>query len=258
MPRIVRQKIEFEGRIEEREVVIEGDDLAVWPAGQAFRVIGTPLARVDGAERVGGAARYTADLYPAGVLSGAFLRSPHAHARIRRLDASRAEAVPGVRLVLSHLTTPRIPWYNGMSWLFDPELRYAGDEVALVVAEDAAAARDALDLIDVEYEVLPHVVDPLEALRPGAPQVHPQGNILGGAPERYARGTWTRGSGWPTGSSSWTSRPRTSSTTAWRRTGRSRSGTATPSSSGTRPSTSSGCAGRWPPPWGSRSAGSAS
>jgi xanthine dehydrogenase YagR molybdenum-binding subunit len=188
MPRIVRQKIEFEGRIEEREVVIEGDDLAVWPAGQAFRVIGTPLARVDGAERVGGAARYTADLYPAGVLSGAFLRSPHAHARIRRLDASRAEAVPGVRLVLSHLTTPRIPWYNGMSWLFDPELRYAGDEVALVVAEDAAAARDALDLIDVEYEVLPHVVDPLEALRPGAPQVHPQGNILGGAPERYARG----------------------------------------------------------------------
>ncbi len=193
MPRIIKQKIEFEGRIEERDVVIEGDDLPVWPAGESFTVVGTPVTRVDGVERVGGTARYTADLYPAGVQHGAILRSPHAHARIRRLDTSRAERAPGVRLVLSSLNAPRIAWYNGASWLFDPELRYAGDEVALVVAEDLAAARDALDLIDVDYEVLPHVVDPEEALRPGAPQVHPSGNILGGEPERYQRGDVEQG-----------------------------------------------------------------
>jgi xanthine dehydrogenase YagR molybdenum-binding subunit len=193
MPRIIKQKIEFEGRIEEREVVIEGDDLPVWPDGQPFTVVGSPVPRVDGADRVSGAARYTADVYPAGVLHGAFLRSPHAHARIRRLDASRAERVTGVRLILSHLNAPKIPWYNGASWLFDPELRYAGDEVALVFADGLAAARDALGLIDVDYEVLPHVVDPLEAIQPGAPRVHPQGNVMGGAPERYARGNVEQG-----------------------------------------------------------------
>ncbi len=188
MPRIIKQKIEFEGRTEERDVVIEGDDLPVWPAAEPFAVVGTPVARVDGTERVGGAAPFTADLHPAGVLHGAILRSPHAHARIRRLDTSRAERAPGVRLVLSSLNAPKIPWYNGMSWIFDTELRYAGDEIAVVVAEDPGAARDALDLIEVEYEVLPHVVDPEAALRPEAPRVHPSGNILGGAAERYERG----------------------------------------------------------------------
>jgi len=188
MPRIIKQKIEFEGRIEEREVVIEGDDLPVWPAGESFTVVGTSVPRVDGPERVGGTARYTADLYPAGVLHGAILRSPHAHARIRRLDTSKAERAPGVRLVLSSVNAPAIPWYNGASALFDVELRYTGDEVALVVAEDLAAARDALDLIDVDYEVLPHVIDPEAAHPAGAPLVHPAGNILGGEPERYARG----------------------------------------------------------------------
>lgn len=193
MPRIVRQKVEFEGRIEERDVVIEGDDLPVWPAGETFAVVGTPVVRVDGAERVSGGARYTADLYPPGVLHGAILRSPHAHARIRHIDASRAEGAPGVRLVLSHVNAPKIPWYNATSWLFDPELRYVGEEVALVVADTPEAARDALGLVDVDYEVFPHVVDALEALRSGAPQVHPSGNIFGGAPELYERGDVEKG-----------------------------------------------------------------
>jgi xanthine dehydrogenase YagR molybdenum-binding subunit len=188
MPKIVKQKVEFEGRIEEREVVLEGDDLPVWPAEQTFRVVGTPVARVDGAERASGTAQFTTDLYPAGVVFGAVLRSPHAHARIRRLDVSRAERADGVRAVLSHLNVTGIPWYNGMSALFDTELRYAGDEVAAVFADTAAAARDALDLIDVDYEVLPHVVDPEAALAAGAPKIHASGNVLGGDAERYARG----------------------------------------------------------------------
>jgi xanthine dehydrogenase YagR molybdenum-binding subunit len=192
MPRIVKQKIEFEGRIEERDVVIEGEDLPIWPADERFTVVGTPVPRVDGHDRVGGRARFIADLYPAGVLHAVALRSPHAHARIARIDTSRAERAAGVRAVLCHVNTPKIKWYNGMSWLFDPELRYVGDEVAVVVADDADAARDALDLIEVEYEVLPHIVDVEAAVRPGAILVHPDGNILEGAPERYERGNVDR------------------------------------------------------------------
>jgi xanthine dehydrogenase YagR molybdenum-binding subunit len=193
MPRIVKQKIEFEGRVEEREVVLEGDDLPIWGAEQPFRVVGTPVPRVDGAERASGTAEYTTDLYPAGLVVGAVLRSPHARARIRRLDVSRAEQTPGVRAVLSHLNVPAIPWYNGLSALFDVELRYAGDEVAAVFADSAAAARDALELIDADYEVLPHVVDPEAALAPDAPKIHAAGNVLGGEPERYTRGDVDRG-----------------------------------------------------------------
>jgi xanthine dehydrogenase YagR molybdenum-binding subunit len=192
MPKIIRQKIEFEGRIEERDVVIEGEDLPVWSADERFAVVGTSVTRVDGGERAGGTARYTADVFPAGLLHGAVLRSPHAHARIARLDTEQAEGAPGVHAVLSSLNTPKIPWYNGASQIFDPELRFVGDEVAAVIAEDPAAARDALDLIRVEYDVLPHVVDAGAALRPGAVLVHPTGNILGGAPERYERGNVER------------------------------------------------------------------
>src|SRR5437899_1040289 len=125
MPQLVRRMVEFEGRLEERTVAIEGTDLPVWPADQSFTVVGTPVTRVDGPERVSGTATYTADLYPAGLMHGAVLRSPHAHARIRRLDVSAAEGAPGVRMVLSSLNAPKIPWYNGLSWLFDTELRYA-------------------------------------------------------------------------------------------------------------------------------------
>jgi xanthine dehydrogenase YagR molybdenum-binding subunit len=193
MPRIVRQKIEFEGRIEERDVVIEGEDLPVWPAEARFTVIGTPVLRVDGAQRVSGTARYTADITLPGLLHGVILRSAHPHAIVSTLDATAAEKAPGVRAVFSHLNAPKIPWYNGMSWLFDPELRYVGDEVAAVVAEDLGAAYDALDLIQVEYEVLPHVVDPVEALQPDAVKVHADGNLLGGEPERYERGDVEKG-----------------------------------------------------------------
>ncbi len=193
MPRIIKQKIEFEGRIEERDVVIEGEDLPIWSADERFTVVGTPVPRVDGAERVSGTAVYTADQYPPGLLHGVILRSAHAHARITALNTAKAESVPGVRAVLFHGNVPEIPWHNGMSWLFDQELRFVGDEVAAVVADDLSAAYDALELIDVDYEILPHVVDPVEALRPNAVKVHPSGNILGGMPERYERGDVERG-----------------------------------------------------------------
>ncbi len=193
MPRIIKQKVEFEGRIEEREVVIEGEDLPVWSGEARFTVIGTPVLRVDGPARVSGTAQYTADVSPPGLLYGAFLRSAHPHAVLATLDTTAAEKAPGVWAVFSHLNTPKIPWYNGMSWLFDTELRYVGDEVALVVAEDLGAAYDALDLIEVEYDVQPHVLDPVDALQPDAVKVHPGGNLLDGGPERYERGDVEKG-----------------------------------------------------------------
>jgi xanthine dehydrogenase YagR molybdenum-binding subunit len=192
MPRIIKQKIEFEGRIEEQQVILEGDDLPPWPAQASFSIVGKPVPRVDGKDRVGGAARYTADLYPTGVLHGGMLRSPHAHARIAAINTEKAARAPGVRAVFHAGNAPRIPWHNKRSWLFDPELRYVGDEVAAVIAESQEAARDALELIDVEYEVLPHVIDAEEALAQRI-LVHPAGNLFGGAPERYARGDVDQG-----------------------------------------------------------------
>lgn len=186
--KIVKQKIEFEGRVEEREIIVEGEDLPVWPDDASFTIVGKPVPRVDGKERASGAARFTADLYPPGLLHATMLRSPYPHARITRINTERAERASGVRAVFHAGNTPRIPWHNGKSWLFDLELRYVGDEAAAIIAESPEAARDAVDLIDVEYERLPHVLDVEEAFSQSGLLVHSSGNIVGGAPERYERG----------------------------------------------------------------------
>ncbi|NIR02741.1 MAG: hypothetical protein GTN78_21490, partial [Gemmatimonadales bacterium] len=113
----------------------------------------------------------------------------HPHARIKRIDASKAAALPGVMGILTSDNAPKIPWYAGKSALFDKTLRMAGDEVACVAAINERVADDALALINVEYEILPHVVDTMEAMKPGAPQLHEEEkNIKGGAPAEYSRG----------------------------------------------------------------------
>ncbi|MBI4279411.1 MAG: xanthine dehydrogenase family protein molybdopterin-binding subunit [Armatimonadetes bacterium] len=188
MPRLVRTKIEFEGRIEERDIVIEGDDIPAWGADASLELVGRPVPRVDGRERAGGTATYTHDVVLPGMLHGAILRCPHAHARIRAIDTSRAESLPGVRAVLSGANAPTIKWYQGRSFLFDSDLRFPGDEVAAVAADSAAVAGEALNLIEVDYEVLPALLDPEEALKPGAIQVFPTGNLIEGGPDLYARG----------------------------------------------------------------------
>jgi xanthine dehydrogenase YagR molybdenum-binding subunit len=98
------------------------------------------------------------------------LRSPHAHARIRHLEASRAQALPGVHAVLTYENVPRIEWDDGV-WLLDQEVRYHGDEVAVVAAESEAIAAEALRLIEVEFEVLPFTTDPEATLAPRAPRI---------------------------------------------------------------------------------------
>jgi xanthine dehydrogenase molybdenum-binding subunit len=159
---------------------------------QGLTVVGVAVPRLGLAEKVQGRARYTADLKRPGMLYGRVLRSPHAHARITRIDTSEAERLPGVRAVLTHHDAPQRRIDADLLPL-EPVLRFVGDEVALVAAESEAIAEDALRLIRVEYEVLPAVFEADEALRPGAPQVHARGNLVGGKTLLAERGSAEQG-----------------------------------------------------------------
>lgn len=138
-------------------------------------IIGAPLPRIEGAAKVTGAALYAADVRLPGLLWGRVLRSPYPHARIRRIDVSRARALPGVRAVVTGRDAPGL--YQGKNLRDLPVLcwdrvRYVGDRVAAVAAETPEAAEEALALIDVEYEELPAVFDPIAAMDASAPLIH--------------------------------------------------------------------------------------
>lgn len=140
-----------------------------------YSVIGQRVKRVEGASKVSGAAKYTADVQLPGRLWGKILHSPVAHARIVRIDTSRARALPGVEAVLTGADLP--PLQVGRRVKDQPVLarekvRFIGERVALVAAADPGIAEQALGLIEVEYEELPAVFDPAEALKEGAPLVH--------------------------------------------------------------------------------------
>ena len=146
--------------------------------GQAFKAVGTRPLRPDGFDKVTGRARYGADFNMPGQLVGRILRSPHAHARIVSIDTSKASALRGVKAVITAANLPDLT--NGRSDLFDildntmarTKVLYDGHAVAAVAALDAATAEEALSLIKVEYEVLPHVTDVDEAMKPSAPLLH--------------------------------------------------------------------------------------
>ena len=150
--------------------------------------VGKSVPRIDARQKVTGEATYVFDLKLSGMLVCRMLRSPHAHARIVRIDTSKAEKLPGVRAVVTAEDTPKIKF--GSNEYFFPytvdqyplefeKVRYIGDEVAAVAAVDEATAEQALSLIDVQYEVLPAVFDPVEAMKPGAPQIHAARNNIG-------------------------------------------------------------------------------
>jgi len=146
--------------------------------GQTFKSVGTRPLRPDGFDKVTGRARYGADFNMPGQLVGRVLRSPHAHARIVSIDTARAAALRGVKAVITAADLPDLT--NGRSDLFDildncmarTKAFYDGHAVAAVAAVDAATAEEALALIKVEYEVLPHVTDVDEAMKPSAPLLH--------------------------------------------------------------------------------------
>ncbi len=151
--------------------------------------VGQNVTKVDGPSLVAGKPVFTLDLDLPGTLIGKILPSPHAHAEIVRIDTSEAEAVPGVRAILHFGNVPRVPYTTaGQGWpepspydtvLFDRKVRFVGDRVAAVAAETEEAAREALGKIRVEYNVLPAVLSPEEALADGAPVVHDEPDAEG-------------------------------------------------------------------------------
>lgn len=141
---------------------------------EEFSVIGKRLPRADAVERAKGEAKFTADVQLPRMLHAKFLRSPHAHAKITRIDTSKAETLPGVKCILTHKNVPKIRQGTKFEYLLDETVHYAGEEVAAVAAETREIAEEALGLIDVEYEILPAVFDMEEAMKPEAPLVHPE------------------------------------------------------------------------------------
>lgn len=163
------------------------------------KFVGQPITRIDAIPRLTGLAQYTDDVpLPPRTLHAVLIHSPHAHARIRGIDSSRAEAAPRVAAVLDYRRADmKYRWFAGdranERLLFNETLRYHGEIVAMVVAEDRVAAEDAARLVQVDYEVLPHVLDGEEALKPNAPKLHERGNLIGGRPSVYERGDVARG-----------------------------------------------------------------
>ncbi|TAK29328.1 MAG: 4-hydroxybenzoyl-CoA reductase [Chloroflexota bacterium] len=142
-----------------------------------YSVLGKRLPRVDGPVKVTGKANFADDLSLPGMLHGKILRSPHAHARILNIDASHAEKLPGVRGIVIGTDFGKFryglrPDTRDEVPLAREKVRYIGEEVAAIAAIDPDIAQEAVDLIKVEYEPLPAVFDPEEALREGAPLVH--------------------------------------------------------------------------------------
>ncbi len=155
-------------------------------AEKQYKVIGTRPIRHDGTDKVTGRAQYGADVHMTGMLFARVKRSPHAHAIIKKIDASKALALPGVRAVITNADFPRPPagagtidegppqpWrFQVQNFLAEKKVLYRGHAVAAVAATDVHIAEDALALIDVEYEVLPPVVDVREAMANDAPILH--------------------------------------------------------------------------------------
>ncbi|RWP38119.1 MAG: xanthine dehydrogenase family protein molybdopterin-binding subunit [Mesorhizobium sp.] len=144
-------------------------------SGRNFASVGTRPIRPDGVDKVTGRARYGADFNMAGQLVGRVLRSPHAHATIRKIDTSKAEKLNGVKAVITAADLPDLT--DGDAAMYDildncmarKKALYDGHAVAAVAAVDARTARQALKLIEVDYEVLPHVTDVDEAMKHSAP-----------------------------------------------------------------------------------------
>jgi putative selenate reductase molybdopterin-binding subunit len=160
----------------------------------AMTVIGHDTSRIDAVERVSGKAKYTADVSLPGMLYARVLRSPHPHARVGAIDLSKARALPGVKAIVTHENCD-VVWGAGSisggaqyndeikkvtrhrRYAFNNPVRFVGDPVAAVAAVDRHVAEEALQLIAVDYETLPFVLDPEEALKPDAVKIWPEGNL---------------------------------------------------------------------------------
>src|ERR1700722_4868218 len=139
--------------------------MASWPENP--RLINTRIPRLDGLAKASGKAKYPSDMRPEGTLFGVMLYSPYANAKVKSIDISAAEKMPGVKAVIAIAK-------EGTT------LRYNGDDIAAVAAETEEQARDAVRAIKVDYEVLPHVATEALSMADGAPQVFKPTNVRKG------------------------------------------------------------------------------
>jgi putative selenate reductase molybdopterin-binding subunit len=151
--------------------------------------VGRSERRVDAVKLATGRGTFVDDIALPALLHARILHSPHAHARIVRIDATRARAMPGVACVLTHEDVPRVPYTTaGQGWpepspydavMLDRKVRFVGDRVAVVAAEDPELAQKACEAIEVEYELLQALFDPEHAMDPDAPRIHDQEDASG-------------------------------------------------------------------------------
>jgi len=173
MARLIRTEKEVEGRYTEQWIVVEEDALEQWPEGP-LQTVGRPATRVDGLARARGEARYTQDVRLPGMLHAAVLRSPHARARVKRMDLNAARSLAGVRELIGP---------SDLDALTD-EPNYEGQAIAAVAADTVEQARTAVEAIDVEWEVLEPLLDAGRALAQESFVTDPR---------RYERGDVERG-----------------------------------------------------------------
>jgi putative selenate reductase molybdopterin-binding subunit len=162
--------------------------IVIAPETKPYQVVGKPEPKLDAVKLAQGKPAFTADLEMRGLLHAKILHSPHAHARIKRIDASKARLLPGVAAVLTWQDIPRVVYSTAGqsdpipgpldSFSLDNKVRFVGDRVAFVAAETPEIAEAALKLIDVEYEVLPTVLDMREAMKPGAVRLHDEAEYV--------------------------------------------------------------------------------
>jgi len=177
----------------------------------SLKTVGHATPRIDALERVTGKATFTNDVRLPGMLYARILRSPHPHARIRSIDLSKASALPGVRTILTNENCKVVFGAGGISggqqynddvkkitkhrrYVFNNPVRFVGDPVAAVAAVNRHVAEEALRLIQVDYEVLDFVLEPEEALKQGAVQIWPEGNLSLNAQNQAQPMTTRRGS----------------------------------------------------------------
>jgi xanthine dehydrogenase YagR molybdenum-binding subunit len=189
--KIIKSKYDlYEERIETIAEVPSEKEKPLAP-NKELKYVGKDVNRYDGYDKVSGSAIYTADKILPNMTFAKVLISPHPHAKIKSIDVSKAKKLKGVLHIITNENTSEIPWYYGTTKLFDTHLRYQGDEIACVAAETEKIANEALALIYVEYEILPHAVTAEDAMKDNAPKIHDHGNY--GRPSEYTRGNFDEG-----------------------------------------------------------------